>query len=74
LVIGTSQRLTTLDLAWGDAVAVMELQDMALIRRRWPHHAAKVLVLDVPDDYDPGEPEVQASLTPNRSCAWATSC
>ena len=58
------QRLTTRDLAWADVIVVMEPAHLALIKRRWPKQAAKVWVLDVPDDYDPGEPELRAVLTP----------
>ncbi len=36
-------------------VAVMEPEHLAEIRRFWPHHARKVRVLGIPDDYDPGE-------------------
>jgi predicted protein tyrosine phosphatase len=57
------QRLTTRDLAWADVVVVMEAAHLALIQARWPKHAAKVWVLDVPDDYDPGEPELRALLS-----------
>ena len=60
----SARRLTTRELAWADVVVVMEPAHLALIRRRWPHHAAKVWVLDVPDDYDPGEPELRALLIP----------
>jgi predicted protein tyrosine phosphatase len=56
------RRLTTRDLAWADVVAVMELQHLIAIRQRWPRHAAKVRVLDVPDDYGPGEPELRDVL------------
>jgi predicted protein tyrosine phosphatase len=58
------QRLTTRDLAWADVIMVMEPAHLALIKRRWPRQAAKVWVLGVPDDYDPGEPELRAILTP----------
>jgi predicted protein tyrosine phosphatase len=59
-----TQRLTTRDVAWADVIVVMEPAHLVLIKRRWRHHAAKVWVLDVPDDYDPGEPELRAMLTP----------
>ena len=64
LASSAARRLTTRDLAWADVIAVMEPVHLALIKRRWPHHVAKVSVLDVPDDYDPGEPELRAALTP----------
>ena len=57
-----TRRLTTRDVAWADLVAVMEDAHLAAIRRRWPAHAAKVTVLDVPDEYGPGEPELRALL------------
>ena len=57
------RRLTTRDLAWADVVAVMEPRHLAEIRRHWPDHAGKVRVLDVLDDYDPGEPELRDLLT-----------
>jgi len=56
------RRLTTRDLAWADVVAVMEPVHLVEIRRHWPAQAGKVLVLGVPDDYDPGEPELRALL------------
>lgn len=59
-----SRRLTTRDLAWADVVAVMEPEHLALIRRLWPDYATKVRVLDVPDDYEPGEPELRKVLLP----------
>jgi predicted protein tyrosine phosphatase len=64
LATNTSRRLTTREMAWADVVAVMEPAHSAVIARRWPNHAAKVWVLDVPDDYDPEEPELRALLTP----------
>jgi predicted protein tyrosine phosphatase len=59
---GAVRRLTTRDLAWADVVAVMEPVHLVEIRRYWPAQAGKVLVLGVPDDYDPGEPELRALL------------
>jgi predicted protein tyrosine phosphatase len=57
------RRLTTRDLAWADVVAVMESRHLAQIQSLWPEHVRKVRVLDVPDDYDPGEPELRDLLT-----------
>jgi predicted protein tyrosine phosphatase len=57
------RRLTTRDLAWADVVAVMEPRHLADVQGLWPEHAAKVRVLGVPDDYDPGEPELREVLT-----------
>lgn len=56
------RRLTTRDMAWADVVAVMEPEHLDYIRRHWPHHAAKVRVLDVPDLYEPDEPELRELL------------
>jgi len=57
------RRLTTRQLAWADAVAVMETRHLAEIRSLWPDQVGKVRVLAVPDDYDPGEPELRDLLT-----------
>jgi predicted protein tyrosine phosphatase len=59
-----SRRLTTRELAWADVVVVMEPAHLALIARRWPQQVAKVRILDVPDDYDPGEPDLRVLLIP----------
>jgi predicted protein tyrosine phosphatase len=59
---GAGRRLTTRDLAWADVVAVMEREHLEHVRRHWPHHAKKVRVLDVPDDYVPGEPVLREVL------------
>jgi predicted protein tyrosine phosphatase len=64
LAIGASSRLTTRELAWADVVAVMEPVHLALIARRWPQQVVKVRLLDVPDEYDPGEPALRALLIP----------
>lgn len=61
---GAPRRLTTRDLAWADVIAVMEPEQLAVIRRHWPDYAPKARVLDVPDDYDPGEPELRKVLLP----------
>lgn len=59
-----SRRLTTRELAWADVVVVMEPAHLALIARRWPQQVAKVRMLDVPDDYDPDEPDLRELLIP----------
>lgn len=56
------RRVTTRDLAWADVVAVMEERHRAEIARHWPRSLRKVRVLGVPDDYDPGEPELRQLL------------
>ena len=62
LAPGATRRLTTRDVAWADRVAVMEDAHLAIIRRRWPRHVAKVTRLGIPDDYDPDEPELRELL------------
>src|SRR5262245_56029074 len=64
LASGVSQRLTTRELAWADVVVVMEPAHHVLIARRWPQQVAKVRLLDVPDNYDPDEPDLRALLIP----------
>jgi predicted protein tyrosine phosphatase len=64
LATSASRRLTTRELAWADVVVVMEPAHLALIARRWPQQVGKVRMLDVPDDYDPGEPELRVLLIP----------
>jgi predicted protein tyrosine phosphatase len=64
LATSASRRLTTRELAWADVVVVMEPAHLALIARRWPQQVAKVRILDVPDDYDPGEPDLRVLLIP----------
>jgi predicted protein tyrosine phosphatase len=64
LATEASRRLTTRELAWADVVVVMEPVHLALIARRWPQQVAKVRMLDVPDDYDPDEPDLRALLIP----------
>ena len=64
LASDASRRLTTRELAWADVVVVMEAEHQTLIARRWPQQVAKVRLWDVPDDYDPDEPELRALLMP----------
>ena len=59
---GAARRLTTRDLAWANVVVVMEAAHREVIQRQWPRPGEKVRVLGVPDDYDPGEPELRALL------------
>ncbi len=58
------RRLTTRDLAWADVVAAMEETHRRVIRTRWPDHAHKVVVLDVPDHFGPGDPELRETVAP----------
>jgi predicted protein tyrosine phosphatase len=64
LASDASRRLTTRELAWADVVVVMEAEHQTLIARRWPQQVPKVRLWDVPDDYDPDEPELRALLMP----------
>lgn len=57
-----ARRVTTRDLAWANVVAVMEPRHLAEIQGHWPDHARKVRVLGVPDNYDPGEPDLRELL------------
>ena len=59
---GAPRRLTTRNLAWADVVVVMEPRHRAEIRNLWPAHVIKVRVLEVLDDYDPGESELSDLL------------
>jgi lipopolysaccharide/colanic/teichoic acid biosynthesis glycosyltransferase/predicted protein tyrosine phosphatase len=58
------QRLTTRDIAWADRVAVMEAQHLAVIRRYWPRHTGKVVVLDVADPFGREDAALHAVLEP----------
>jgi lipopolysaccharide/colanic/teichoic acid biosynthesis glycosyltransferase len=58
------RRLTTRELAWADLVAVMEKEHLAVIRRYWPGHARKVVVLDVSDHFAPEESALREALEP----------
>src|SRR2546426_12820061 len=57
-----ARRLTTRDLAWADVVGAMESRHVEMIRRYWPHHAGKVVVLDVIDLFLPEEAELREAL------------
>ena len=57
-----ARRITTRDLAWADVIAVMEARHLDAIRRHWPHHADKVVVLDVFDLFLPEEVELREAL------------
>src|SRR2546426_4922843 len=57
-----ARRITTRDLAWADVVAVMEARHRDAIRRHWPHHAEKVMVLEVVDFFLPDEAELRKAL------------
>jgi predicted protein tyrosine phosphatase len=59
-----TRRLTTRELAWADVVAVMEVPHLELIRTQWPDSEVKIVVLDVPDLYEPSEVALRALLLP----------
>jgi len=61
---GAPRRLTTREMAWAEVVAVMEEAHLDLIQGHWPDHVKKVVVLGVPDHYEPDEPELRALLAP----------
>src|SRR5919198_1557906 len=58
------RRLTTRDVACADLVAVMENTNLEEIRRYWPHHARKVVVLGVSDDFVPNDRHLRELLEP----------
>jgi predicted protein tyrosine phosphatase len=49
-------------LAWADLVFVMELRLIKMIRRRFPSVIREWTCLDIPDDYQFGQPELKAVL------------
>jgi protein-tyrosine-phosphatase len=57
-----ARRLTTRDLAWADVVGVMEPGHRDVVRKYWPHHAGKVVVLGVADLFLPDEVELREAL------------
>lgn len=58
------KRLSTRELAWADVVAVMEENHRLEIRALWRDYAHKVVVLDVPDEFDPRDPALRTTLAP----------
>jgi predicted protein tyrosine phosphatase len=44
-------------------IVVMETEQLAYIRKRWPARVRKVRVLDIPDVYNPDDEELRARLT-----------
>ena len=57
-----ARRITTRDLAWADVIAVMEARHLDTIQRHWPHHAEKVMVLEILDFFLPDEVELRDVL------------
>jgi protein-tyrosine-phosphatase len=56
-------QITTHDVEWADVICVMEKEQEALIRKRWPEHASKIRVLGIPDIYQRHDETLQALLT-----------
>lgn len=55
--------ITARDVDWADVVVVMETEQLAYIRQRWPATIRKVRVLDIPDVYEPHDEELRTRLT-----------
>ena len=55
---GYPERLTDSILAWADIVFAMERKQENVIRYRFPQHYKKVVVVGVPDVYDPDQKEL----------------
>jgi predicted protein tyrosine phosphatase len=57
-----ARRITTRDLAWAEVIAVMEPRHLDAIRRHWPRHIEKVMVLEINDFFLPDEVELRHAL------------
>lgn len=55
--------VTRADLAWADAICVMEPEHEAFIRRQWPLYGDKIRVFGIPDVYQPGDEALRDLLT-----------
>ena len=55
--------VTARDVEWADVIVVMETEQLAYIRKRWPVAVRKVRVLDIPDVYNPEDEDLRARLT-----------
>jgi len=55
--------VTARDVEWADVIVVMETEQLAYIRERWPVHARKARILDIPDVYNPDDEELRDRLT-----------
>ena len=51
------------DVEWADVIVVMETEQLAYIRKRWPLHVGKARILDIPDVYNPDDEELRMRLT-----------
>ena len=56
-------QITTQDVEWADVICVMEQEQEAHIRNRWPAQADKIRVLGIPDIYQPHDATLEALLT-----------
>ncbi len=56
-------QITTQDVEWADVICVMEQEQEAHIRRRWPAQADKIRVLGIPDIFERGDETLQTLLT-----------
>jgi protein-tyrosine-phosphatase len=55
--------ITARDVEWADVIVVMETEQLAYIRKRWPVHVRKARILDIPDVYGPDDEELRVRLT-----------
>ena len=56
-------QITTRDVEWADVICVMEPEQAAYVRRRWPAQARKIRVLGIPDVYEADDKTLQDRLT-----------
>ena len=56
-------QISTRDVDWADVICVMEQEQEAHIRNRWPAQADKIRVLGIPDIYQPHDATLEALLT-----------
>ena len=56
-------QITTRDVDWADVICVMEEEQAAHVRNRWPAQADKIRVLRIPDIYQPHDATLEALLT-----------
>jgi len=58
------RRVTPGDLGWADAILVMEKKHAAYLKSRFPEDIAgkRLIVLQIPDDYEFGDPDLVAQL------------
>lgn len=56
-------QITARDVEWADVICVMEQEQEAHIRKRWPAQADKIRVLGIPDIYQPHDETLRSLLT-----------